>query len=207
MKRSVTIFAVLSLALGALTQEPDPANWPARDSHEGLLVAADPYRDAARSKETFGKKHPVDFGILPLEVVIRNDTDKPILVNLETIRLLLQLGGNERQQLEPMALEDVIERILYRHGPDASIPRRPLPSRKPKDKSKEYLELELRFQPHVFPMTLIPPKETVRGFFFFNMGRRMDRVDSARLYIPDVQFMHNKQPLFFFEVDLSKAVQ
>src|SRR5574341_921231 len=74
-------------AAGAYTQEPaDPAAWPARDTHEGLLVAADPYHDAARAKIKFGKKNPVDFGILPVEVVFRNDNDKPILVDIESIR-------------------------------------------------------------------------------------------------------------------------
>ena len=203
--RSLAGFIVL-LALTALAQQPDPATWLARDSHEGLLLAADPYSSAARSKVKFGKKHPVDFGILPLEVVFRNDNDKPLLVEPTAIRLLLEPPGGQRQQLEPMTVEEVLEMMLYRHGPDMTMPRRPLPLPKSKpDRSMEYLELESRIRPHALEMFLIPPKSTVRGFLFFHMGRRMENVRYARLYLPDVRFFHNKQPLFFFEVDLAKA--
>lgn len=209
MRRLIwTLAALLFAAILVPAQEPDPTRWPARDTHEGLLVAADPYQDAARSKLKFGKKHPVDFGILPVEVAFKNENDKPLLVELDTIRLLLQPPGGERQQLDWMAVEDVIEMILYKHGPALNKPRIPLPIPRPKaDKSKEYLELESRIRPHALEMSLIPPKATVRGFLFFRMGRRMEVVQYARLYVPDVKYMHNKQPLFFFEVDLGKAVQ
>jgi hypothetical protein len=205
---SAELFLLAFLAAAASAQSPDPAAWPARDAHEGLLVAADPYAQAARAKEKFGKKHPVDHGILPVEVVFRNDNDKPILVELDSIRLLLQPPGGERQQLDAMTMEDVFERMLYKHGPDMSMPRYPLPRTKPKaSKSKEYLELESKIRPFALEMSLVPPKTTVRGFLFFYLGRRMDAAQNARLYLPDVKYMHNKQPLFFFEVDLSKATQ
>lgn len=184
----------------------DAASLPARDTHEGLLVAADPYSDAARARQRFGKKTPLDAGIAPIEVFFRNDNDKPILVDLETIRLLLEPPGGERQQLEPLALDDVLELMLYKHGPDVTMPRHPLPRRTKPGRSKEYLELEGKLRPLTLEMNLLPPGTTVHGFLYFQVTRRPDWLQHARLYLPDLKFMHNKQPLFFFELDLSKAV-
>ena len=52
--------ATSALSLSALSQsvplQPiDPTTLAAKESHEGLLVAADNYTDAARSKARFGK--------------------------------------------------------------------------------------------------------------------------------------------------------
>jgi hypothetical protein len=46
----------------------------------------------------------------------------------------------------------------------------------------------------------------VRGFFFFDMARRFEWVPYGRVYVPELKFMDDGQALFFFEVDLSKAV-
>src|SRR5437763_10182808 len=37
------------------TDSTDPASLPAHDSHQGLLIAADPYSSAGRYKERFAK--------------------------------------------------------------------------------------------------------------------------------------------------------
>ena len=186
--------------------QSDPASLPARDEHEGLLVAADPCVDPERAKKLFGKKTPLDAGVVPIDVVFRNGNDKPILVNLEAIRLQVEPPGGPRQQLEPLTVEEVIQRILSKGGLDLSAPK-PIPGRLPKSrKDKEWQDLESRIRPHALVMTLVPPKTTVRGYIFFQLGRRTEVLQYSRLYVPEVQFMHNKQPLFFFEVDLRKAL-
>lgn len=208
--RTLTRFLTTLLMLTALAAsgfaQSDPASLPAKDQHEGLLVAADPYVDAERAKQRFGKKTPLEVGIVPIEVIFRNDNDQPILLTLENIRLQLNPRGSERQQLEPLAVEAVIEKMLYKGGPDVSMPRRPIPGRLPKiTKDKDYQKLEEVLRPLAFDMSLLPPKSTVRGFLFFYVGRGTAWLNYAQLYIPDLQLMTTKQPLFFFEVDLSKA--
>lgn len=197
---------MLSALASSGDAQSDPASLPAKDQHEGLLVAADPHVDADRAKQVFGKKTPLDVGIVPIEVIFRNDNDQPILLTLENIRLQLSPRGGERQQLEPLAVEAVIEKMLYKGGPDVGMPRRPIPGRLPKiTKDKDYQKLEGVLRPLAFDMSLLPPKSTVRGFLFFYVGRGTAWLRYAQLYIPDLQLMTTKQPLFFFEVDLSKA--
>jgi hypothetical protein len=199
---------VLWLATWGFAQRIDPATLPARDTHEGVTVAADPYSDAARSKERFGKKHPHQAGLLAVEVVMRNDTTRPIRVNLDAVRLLLEPPGTSRQRLEWLDLETVIEKILHKEqgGPNPTVSRLPIPRRPKPDRSKEWKQVEAALAPYVFNFDILPPQATVRGFFFFDMARRFEWVPYGRVYVPDLKFMDDGQALFFFEVDLSKAV-
>lgn len=196
------------LAGSAIAQRIDPSSLPARDTHEGVTVAADPYTDAARSKERFGKKHPHQAGLLAVEVVMRNDTARPIRVNLEAVRLLLEPPGTSRQRLQALELETVIERILHKEkgGPNPTVSRLPIPRMPKADRSKEWKQVEAALSPYVFNFDILPPQATVRGFFFFDMARRFEWVPYARVYVPELKFMDDGQALFFFEVDLSKAV-
>ncbi len=192
----------------ACAQQADPAALPARDTHEGLLVAADPYRDAARVRERFGKKNPHDAGILPVELFFRNDTDRAIRVNLERIQLLLAPPGEQRQRLEPLAVEDVVDRMLNKGGPNPTMPRRPLPGRRPGGgHGKEARELEETLRPLLMEMNVLPPHSTVHGFLFFDVSHHYDLVRYARLYVPELKFLPDEQALMFFEVELAPAVR
>ncbi len=208
--RNCAVAAVICW-LGAATavgQRVDPSTMPARDTHEGVTVAADPYTDAARSKERFGKKHPHQAGILAVEVVMHNGTTRPIRVNLDAVRLLLEPPGTSRQRLEALDLEAVIEKTLHKEqgGPNPTASRLPIPRMPKPDRSKEWKQLEAALSPYVFNFDILPPQATVRGFFFFDMARRFEWVQYGRVYVPELKFMDDGQALFFFEVDLSKAV-
>ncbi len=103
----------------------DPASLPARDSHQGLLIAADPYTTADRYKAKFGKRTPYDGGILAIEVFVRNDNDLPIRINLKTTQLLIGAPGEARQRLDPLSPEDVADRVLAKEKDPT--PRFPIP--------------------------------------------------------------------------------
>ncbi len=181
---------------------------PARESHEGLLIAADPYHDPARSKAKFGKKHPQDAGILAIEVHLRNDTKRAIQMDLSAIRLLLAPPGNARQRIEPLTLEGMIEKTLYKERGGPNMERRiPIPRRTtPENRPKEWKKFEEAVRPMVLEMDILPPMSSVRGFVFFNLGRNMNWAAHSRLYFPSLKFVDTNQELFYFEVDLSKAV-
>ena len=198
---------LLLVALPAGAQS-DPSSLPARDAHDGLTIAADPYADAARYKTRFGKKTPYDAGIVAIEVFFRNDNDKPIRVDLETIRLLLRPPGADRQRLDALTLEEVADRILNKGGPNPTVRRRPIPvpggGAKPR-KSKEWDELVAALRKAAVETDVLPPRSSVHGFLFFDIGSRYDWIPYARLYIADLKFMTDNKPLLFFELDLGAA--
>lgn len=189
-------------------QQIDVSTLPARDTHEGLTVAADPYTDAARSKERFDKKHPYDAGLLAVEIFIRNDTTRPVRLNINQIRLLISPPGHSRQRLAPLETDVAIEKILHKEqgGPNPTASRIPLPIPRPRaDRSKDWKKLEEVIAPAVFMNDILPPQATVRGFLFFDMARRFEWVPFARIYVPDLKYMDDGQALFYFEVELGKA--
>ena len=211
MKREILFAVVLcGLAAGAARAQANPASLPARDAHEGVTISADPYQEAARYKERFGKKNPYKVGILAVEVFIRNDNDKPIRLKLKSVRLMLAIPDAEKQRLRPMAVEDVVDAVLGKGGPQANKPRPPIPmpGRGPSTgRGKDWDELETLLRTVAYENDILPPRSTVKGFLFFHMDGHYDWVEYARLYVPDLEFMHNKQGLLYFEVDLAPAVR
>lgn len=213
MNRKFVAFAILLLlaATGAAAQQTDPATLPARDAHDGLLIAADPYDDAARSKERFGKKSPHSAGILALEVYFKNDTSKAIRVDLDRIRLSIEAPGQGRQQLRPMPVETVVNAIIYPEGLNPTAPRKPRPSPLPGSgtgrKDKDVKQVDDVLRPLALEMDIVPPRATVRGLLFFDLDHRFEKLQFAQLYVPELSFETDGKPLMFFEVDLSKAVR
>lgn len=209
---SPLLFAFLCVLCASVanSQIPDPLKMPARESHEGLTIAADPYTDALRVKEKFGKKHPYDAGLLPVEVFFKNETNKAIRVHLEDIRLVISPPGSARQRIEPLAYETVIEKTLHKKkgGPEVKRPRLPIPLPRSAgdDRSKEWKKLEAAWAPYLLTGDVLPPQSVMRGFLFFDMGRQMKWAAHSRLLVPKLKFLEGNQELFFFEVDLAKAL-
>lgn len=189
----------------ARTASPDPASLPAHDSHQGLLIAADPYISAERYKDKFGKHSPYDGGIIAIDLLFRNDNDLPIRLNLKTIQLLVSVPGQSRQRLNPLAPEDVADRVLAK--PKDPTPRFPVPRigapRSPHN--KEWEEFAANLRQAGLNSDLLPPHATTHGFVYFDVDRHYNWISDARVEVPDLAFMNDPKPLFFFEIDLAPS--
>ncbi len=197
-------------ATGAAFAQVNPFSLPAHDSHQGLLVAADPYRDQARYKSRFGKKNPYAAGILAIDVYFRNDNNGPIRLDTRSIRLIVAQPGVERQRLEPLDPEDVANQVLNRGGPNPTIPSRrfPIPGRIPRSsKGKEFDELVEKLRSASLATDILPPHGTVHGVFYFDVDGHYDLLRFSKLYVPDLAFMLDNKALLFFEVDLAPSPQ
>jgi len=184
----------------------DAAALPAHDSHQGLLVAADPYLTSERSEQRFGKKHPYGAGLLALDVYLRNDSDGPMQVRLETIELKVEEPGQPRQTLEALSAEDAAFRIVLPNGPNPTKRRSPIPGVGGGGKSKDVSKMEASLRQEMLPGDMVGPHNTVHGFVLFDVDRHFDWVKNATLYVPDVKNFSSGEKLFFFEVDLRPAV-
>jgi hypothetical protein len=202
------------LSLGSLAASPflraqsDPASLPAHDAHQGLIVSADPYVSAERYTEKFGKHTPYDAGILAVEVYFRNDNDKPIRVNVDTVRLVIGQPGQSRQKLDALSPDGVADLVLH-EASRAPRPRRlplPLPGGAPRtDKGKDWNQLDATLRSASMDSDILPPNATTHGFFYFDIGHHYDWLPNAHLEVPDLAFMLDNKALFFFEVDLASA--
>jgi hypothetical protein len=187
------------------TPDPKPAT-PAplpRDQHSGLTVSVDPYTEAARTKDKFGKANPHDVGVLPVEVFLRNDSDQPMHVNLETVQLEVTLRNGVRQEVDWLRPEEVANLIAHPSG--AANPqqkRLPLPINIG-DKKVEKLAAVLR--PLTLDADVIPPKATIHGFLYFNVSHEFSIASRSSLYVPDVSIAPSNEPLVYFEVPLRNS--
>jgi hypothetical protein len=176
------------------------------DNHDGLTILVDPYVEKARGKDKFGKANPLEVGVLPVEVFLRNETDHPIQVNINTIQLEVHLRSGKRQDIDWLSPEDVAGLIAHPGGAAPSQPRRvagiPLPSG---DKKADKLAEILR------PMTLdsdtVAPMGSLQGFLYFDVNHDPSLASTSVLYVPDVVVIPTKKTLMFFEVPLSKPAE
>jgi hypothetical protein len=210
----VTVFAGLmtlcgiSFLFSQAPAQPDPASLPAHESHQDVTVAVRPLVTEGAYKAQFTGKTPYDAGILALEVFIRNDNDKPIRLKLDTMRLLVERPGQQRQRLEPLSAESVADLVILEKPSDPRAPRLPLPGRRPtSNRSKTWQEFAGRMRAAGIPSDIVGPKSTVRGFLYFDVDHRYDWLSDARLDVPDIAFMLNNEALFFFQVDLAPTLR
>jgi hypothetical protein len=185
----------------------DATSLPAHDTHQGVTVAVRPLMSEASYKTQFGAHTPYEAGILALEVFFRNDNDKPIRLTLDTMRLLVNLAGQPAQRIEPLAAEDVADRVLLKKAPDPKARRLPLPGRiQTSNRDKNWQEFAGKLRAAGIPSDVVGPKSTVHGFLYFDVNHHYDWLTGARLDVPDVAFMLNNEALFFFQVDLAPAL-
>jgi hypothetical protein len=177
---------------------------PARDAHQNLTIAADPYVSATRyTKELFGKKSPYDAGIIAIDVFFRNDNDAPIRISLDAVRLEISSPGMQHQELEALTAEDVADRTVLNAHANPHVNRLPFPlPGSNSGKGKAWDEMDTTLRAVALSTEVLPPHATTHGFLFFDMNHEFSAIRHCHLYIPDLSFMTDKKALFFFEIDL-----
>ena len=200
---------VLGLAVVVLGLPAEPVRIPdsfrARDTHEGVTIAARPIPDTPEAEEVFGKTAaPVRAGFLPLELLILNQRNEPVRVELSRIVVVQDGQKFEQIELEEIAL------ALYplpkpKDKPSASPER--IPSRLPKDKDKDLTKREeaaATLRSRQLRAATVNPGGQARGFLYFDLRRSSLDLDSAMVYVPEVVAVASKAPLFYFEIGLKE---
>jgi hypothetical protein len=203
----LTACSTLSAQSNSTPAKPAPASSPSalsQDRHAGFSISVDPYTDAERAKEKFGKSaNPVEVGILPVEVFFKNETPHPIKVNLETVQLDVHLQSGGRQDLDWLPVKRVATFIVHPGGtPSAPSERRfPIGVNTGQDKKVDKVVDQLR--PFALDSDVVPPLGSIHGFLFFNVDRNFAVASTSTLYVPDVATLPDNAPLMFFEVPLT----
>lgn len=166
--------------------------YPHRQTSEGVTIAAEAFTTDDQAKTAFGKVNPWRYNILPILVVIRNDS--PNAVRLEKMHLEYELPDGSR--MNTIAASDV----KYSQG--ANRPKLytgPLGNLKVGGPGKNPLsapEIEIR----AFAAKMLPPGETASGFFYFETDLTSA---GASLYISGLENASTGKQLYYFEIPLS----
>lgn len=193
---------LVSLLVPVARAQTNPATLPARDSHQGIIVACDPYQDAERAKKTLGKENPLKAGIVPVDLYIQNNTHWPVAVTLDTIHMEVAVPGQEHQELDPQSPGDVATAILHPKPPNVHTPRVPLPLPGLRNPDKKWRKLRDSLQEASLQDGVVAPGATIHGFLYFDYDGQYNLLKDSRLLVPDLKFLGNGQAIMFFEVHL-----
>jgi hypothetical protein len=188
--------------------KPASAHRAATDAHEGMTIGIEPWTDASRYKEKFPKKSPFTKGIVAIHVSFRNDNDHGVKVNLQSIRLLVQVSEDNRQQLLPLSPEDVADTVLLKdNGKDPTAKRNPLPIPLPGSGVKSprdgnWTALRDACQNAGMPTGIIGAHNTVEGLMYFDLRGELDLLQNAHMYFPNIVSMGDNEPLSYFDISL-----
>jgi len=211
-----TILAVVLFGMAAATvaQENDAKENTAKsattlhelatDSHEGVTIGVDPWTQESRYKEKFPKKSPFAAGIVAIHVRFRNDTDHGLKVNLDSVRLLVQLSEENRQELTPLSPDDVADTVtLKNNGKDPTSRRVPLPIPVPTVKSgrdSKWTTLHDECANAGIPTSILAAHSTVEGLMYFDLRGEIDLLQNAHFYVPNIVSMSDNEPLSYFDI-------
>jgi hypothetical protein len=193
-KRLALLFLSISACVAADKETPfkapAAAGLPGHQTNAKITVGADAYVTIEKVKTAFGKVDPNQFGVLPVLVVIQNDSDKTIRLD----RLKAEYVGGNREHVDATPARD----IRYLKGPDrpnvitgpAGIPK----VLKGKKNPLDAWEIEGR----AFTAEILPPGQSASGFFYFQTALQ----HGSTVYINGLYEAGTNKELFYFELPL-----
>jgi hypothetical protein len=204
----VVVFLGMAAGQAANGRQGKPLRTSILDAHEGVTIGVEPWTQANRYKEKFPKKTPFAAGIVALRLTIRNDNDEAVKLNLQRIRLLVLLDLDNKQELEAMTADDVADAVMLKqNGRDPTARRSPIPlpiSRPKPTRDKNWEEFHGTVQNAGMPSSVIGAHSTMEGLVYFDLRSEWDLLQTARLYVPDLQRMTSKQAISYFDIDFSR---
>jgi len=189
----VALIVLLSIAVATAADKarfaPKPASsYPGHQTISNITIAAVPFTSEEQAKSAFDKKNPYKYGILPILVVIKNDTGKALRLNLET-----ELVDVQNHRLESMPPSDVVLFDGAANKNWSAIPK-PLPIPLPSHNKGPLDTWEI--EGRAFTAKLIPPDESASGFVYFNSALRPE----SYLYVNGIADAASGKEYFSFEV-------
>jgi len=170
-----------------------PSQHKGNQINEGIAMVAVPYITSEQTRSAFGKLDPNAHDILPVLLILENKTGKALRLDIKTEYVS---GSGDK-------VEDTPARDLpYLKGPkqpklveESRLPKIPGVGGKKKSPLAAW-EIEGR----AFLSKLLPPGETVSGFFYFQASYR----PGSRLYLTGIRDAQTGKEYFYFELPLEQ---
>src|ERR1035441_7245010 len=187
---------LLSISAGLAADKETPfkaapaASYAHHQSNAQITIGVDPYVALDKVQLAFGKLQPNQYGILPVLVVIQNDSDKAI--SLE--RLKAEYAGPNRERIEATPARDV--RYLR-------PPQRPGAIDGPAGrvkvlKSKKNPLDEWEIEGRALAARMLPPGQSASGFFYFQTALQR----GATIYLNGLYEAASGKEILYFELPL-----
>ena len=168
-----------------------PASSYSHQTNGKVTVGADAFVADEKSRPVFGKNNPYKHGVLPVLVVIQNDSGQTIRID----RLKAEYVAPDRSRVEATPAPDV----KFLTGP-----RRPNvmagPTGTPKVLKKKNPLASWEIEGRAFAAKMIPPGQSASGFLYFQTGLQRNAI----LYLTGLTEAGTGKDLFYFEVPLEE---
>jgi hypothetical protein len=192
----LSIAAWSGAALPAADKDPPPfkpgpaAGYASHQTNAQLTIGVEAYESGDKVQAAFGKLEPYQYGILPVLVVIQNDSDKSI--RLDGMRA--EYSGPNHDRVDATPARDVRylkppERPNAIPGPAGKVK-----VLKPKKNPLDAWEIEGR----AFAAKILPPGQSASGFFYFQTGLQRN----ATIYISGMTEAGSGKEILYFELPL-----
>jgi hypothetical protein len=167
---------------------------------EKVAIAAEPYD--TREKESIFHVDYLSHGVMPVRLIVTNNSDRPI--SLRDARILfMTAAGDKIQAAEP---EDVERLMTQKERQGAKIPMPgPLPPIKLKPKASDK-EVELDFNTFEYGALVVEPHTTRAGFLFYDVSQLDHPLQGAKLHLHELRDADGKE-LFYFEIPFDKYLK
>jgi hypothetical protein len=198
-KRLALLLSIAALsAATASSADKDPApfkpgpasSFTSHQTNAQITIGVETYEAGDKIKSAFGKLDPYQYGILPVLVVIQNDSDKSIRLD----HLQVQYNGPNHDRVDATPARDV----RYLKGPDRPNaipgPGGKVKVLKGKKNPLDAWEIEGRS----FAAQILPPGQSANGFFYFQTGLQRN----ATIYINGMTEAGTGKELLYFELPL-----
>jgi len=171
---------------------PGPAaSYATKQTNENVTIALMAYDTEELAHIAFGKVNPYQYGILPILVVIQNDTNETLKLD----RMKVKYTDYNGQDIESTPAAEVPYAVDHPKRPSAPVSLPIPPELRKKHKSPlSGPEIETR----AFVARMLPPHESAYGFFYFQAHHR----PGASVYINGIKQASSGKDLFYFDIPL-----
>jgi len=167
---------------------PGPASsYQNKQTNDKVTVAVTAYDTEELAHTAFGKLDPNQYGVLPVLVIIQNDTDQALKLD----HLEVDYTGIDGRDVEatPAADVQVLNGGMKPHMPTGT----PLPHREKKN-PLNVLEIESRS----FSAKMLPAHDSASGFFYFQTDHR----PGAKFFLTGIKEAASGKDFFYFEIPI-----
>ncbi len=194
---SIVLFTAWTAA-GAADKEPRfvpgrADSYPTRQTNEKVTIAAVPYATDDQTRIPFGKLDPNKYGVLPVLIVIQNDTGRALRLDHLKVDYIAPNNG----KVESTPAKDV----PYLSGLKMpSIQNSPLPTGGARVSRKKNPLADPTIDLRAFSAKMLPAGEQASGFFYFQTLHRW----SSKIYVTGIEEAGTGKELFYFEIPLTE---
>jgi len=171
------------------------SSYQTKQTIEGVTIAAVAYDTEELAHRAFGKVNPNQYGILPVLVIIQNDTDK--VLNLSALEAKYERADGRGIDATP---SDDLQYTIQKRPRQVPIgPTNPLPKIPGMKKNKNPLA-EWEISGRAFTAKMLPAHESANGFFYF----QTDPVSGSKALVSGMKEAATGRELFYFEVPIGE---